>query len=47
MRRSVEVLRDISHFGGLATDSLGFYEQSTHFPEESSSALRIVRGLEF
>jgi hypothetical protein len=33
--------RDISPFGGLAADSLGFCDQSTHLPEER---VRVVCG---
>jgi hypothetical protein len=34
----VELRLPVAHFGWLATDSLGFCDQSTHFPEERSSA---------
>jgi hypothetical protein len=35
----------VAHFGWLATDAFGFCDQPTHFPEQRSSAVQVIRGL--
>jgi hypothetical protein len=45
VKQTLRVRRFMTHFRRQATDSLGFREQSAHFPQQRSSALWVRRIL--